>query len=180
MYTCMPSACRPHIHPHIHHQVPALLARDVIKAGGRVLLDSPVHLITQQVWNKVWGFVWNKVYVRLVPMASHIEVGNRQNAATSVINESLPKPQESIESAPLGSTKSGGDDGIKGRQPAASLVTVYTEDEVITARAVIVAMPHHLAGRIRYDPPMPVSVALMEAVHAFGINASICRNLLLL
>ena len=46
------SSGRPHIHPHIN-QVPALLAKDVVKAGGRVLLDSPVHLITQQVWNKV-------------------------------------------------------------------------------------------------------------------------------
>ena len=28
-------------------QVPALLAKDVQKGGGRIMLDSPVHLITQ-------------------------------------------------------------------------------------------------------------------------------------
>ena len=36
--------------PHVPPQVPALLAKDIKKEGGRILLDSPVHLITQEVW----------------------------------------------------------------------------------------------------------------------------------
>ena len=51
-----------------------------------------------------------------------------------------------------------------------STVSVYTEDEVIYANAVIVAMPHHLAGRIRYDPPMPVRGVRPQALNSHGLH----------
>ncbi|GAX83736.1 hypothetical protein CEUSTIGMA_g11161.t1 [Chlamydomonas eustigma] len=38
---------------------------------------------------------------------------------------------------------------------AGNHVSVHTEKDHIKAKAVVVSMPPHLAGRIPYDPPMP-------------------------
>ena len=51
-----------------------------------------------------------------------------------------------------------GGDGKTDAPTTKRRLTVFTENEAISTDAVIVAMPHHLAGRIRYEPPMPVRI----------------------
>lgn len=51
----------------------------------------------------------------------------------------------------------GGSSGRVREEAEDGTVTAVTLSGLYTARAAIVAMPPHLAGRIAYDPPMPAA-----------------------